>query len=669
MINNLLKLRTESRKSSERIVVDASENKDQILTNLTSEAFNEYKKKIQCLRKDNQNLLNELDATNRNFDVINKKYMESQNLVKRLNEELLKLKSKGGGESDSDLNIEDKIKSYTKKIDELYSENELLKSQLSESRKKLNRADSELRKKKNDIIQEEQNNAKIEELKAENEKIKKDNLFLQSKIKAFMGENMNNKKEIANLSKMILELNNEKQKILNDNKLLENNLEQARQKLLDEINSKDDLMKKYKQKSNDDKDLENKLKDLQEKYAQIEEELSIEKNNNAFNDMNNKNLLEEINKLKNTKKWNKTNVIKSYVSVVLLKGKFQIKNKINKFSHQKLKISNKINTLTIINSKPSKILKKKAFDITEFDLIGEIQLDIINENNVNNNKNNLIINNYKIESCVNTVIIMRDLTKIVKLKENIKNMIVNKLNIFFEDNISNFTIIENKFQSLENKMNLIHTNLTKFKNEQYDFFCLKFSSLKKENALLIEKNEQCQREVELFKRRNDYEIKQIKDEYEKKLEKKRNKKYELKKTILDLKQTIEDMEKKKIDLSEIKKLFELVSNITKRLNLTFDNLQMAFKCKICNEVKDKMLCLPICGHSVCHDCLYANKSNEESKIPQITRCVECGNDINNDEIPSNYSLNNFIARYKYAKQQVESDLEMMVKSIQAYISQ
>ena len=117
MINNLLKLRTESRKSSERIVLDASENKDQILTNLTSEAFNEYKKKIQILRKDNQNLLNELDASNRNFDVINKKYLEAQNLVKRLNDELLKMKSRGGGEEEGDpnINMEDKIKSYTKK--------------------------------------------------------------------------------------------------------------------------------------------------------------------------------------------------------------------------------------------------------------------------------------------------------------------------------------------------------------------------------------------------------------------------------------------------------------------------------------------------------------------------------------------------------------------------
>ena len=483
-----------------------------------------------------------------------------------------------------------------------------------------------------------------------------------------MGENQNNKKEIANLSKIILELNNEKQKILNEKKILENNLEQARQKLLDEMNSKDDLIKKYRQKSSDDKELENKFKDLQNKYEQIQEELSIEKNNNVFNDMNNKNLLEEINKLKNNKKWNKTNVIKSYVCVVLLKGKLQPKNKINKFSIQKLKIETKLNTITILNSKP-KEKQKKSFDISEFDLIGEIQLDIINNKTLNTNKNNNTDYNYKIESCVNNVIITKDLTNIVKLKENIKNMVVNQLNIFVENNITNFTNIEKKIESLENKINTVYTNITKFKNDIYDYLCLKFTSLKNENVLLIEKDEQCQREIELFKRKNDYDIKQIKDEYEKKLEKKRNKKYELKKTILDLKQTIEDMEKKKIDLSEIKKLFELVSNISKRLNLTFDNLQMAFKCKICNEVKEKMFCLPICGHSVCYDCLYQNKSNEESKTPKISRCVECGNDIMNDDIPSNYSLNSFIARYKYAKQQVESDLEMMVKSIQAYINQ
>ena len=53
----------------------------------------------------------------------------------------------------------------------------------------------------------------------------------------------------------------------------------------------------------------------------------------------------------------------------------------------------------------------------------------------------------------------------------------------------------------------------------------------------------------------------------------------------------------------------------------------------------------------------------------MSRCIECGYDIKDDNIPYNYSLNAFVARYNYAKQQVESDLEMMVKAIQAYISQ
>ena len=243
-------------------------------------------------------------------------------------------------------------------------------------------------------------------------------------------------------------------------------------------------------------------------------------------------------------------------------------------------------------------------------------------------------------------------------------MVVNQLNIFVESNTNNISSIENKVQTLEKKINSICDNVNNFKNNYYDYLVLKFNSLKAENGLLIEKNEKVTREVELFKRKYDYDIKQLNNEFEKKLEKKRNKKYALKKTIEELKQTIEDMEKKKIDLSEIKKLFELVSVISKRLNLTFDNLQMAFKCKICNEVKDKMLCLPSCGHSVCNNCLY-----QESQSPKISTCIECGNSIADERIPLNSSLNSLIARYKYAKQQVESDLEMMVKSIQAYISQ
>ena len=666
MINNLLKLRTESRKSSERIIVDASENKDERLNNLTNEVFTEYKKKIQSLRKDNQNLLNELDATNRNFDVINQKYNESQNLIRRLNEELLKLKSRPGNEeSDQTFNLENKIKSYTKKIDELYSQNEYLKHQVSEYKNKFIKAENELKNKKNDTIQIEKNNQKYEEIKEEKEKLAKENLFLQTKLKTFMTEVNNSKKEIANLSKAILELDNINKKLTNEKKILENNLEQAREKLMIEINSKEDLIKKFKEKGNEDKELKAKFEELSKKYEEIQEELSLEKSNNTFNEMNNKNLLQEINQLKNPKRWNQNNKIKSYVAVVLLKGKPQPKNKVNKFNNLKLKEEHGIIKIQLSGQKINKKNKIKKFNTGLFDLIGEIELNFtsipkqIELGNNFNSKN-------KIESLASTVIITRDMSKIIQLKENIKNMIVNQINIFVENNNENFTKMNEKIENLEKKLNISNDNLTKFKQNNFDYLCIKYNSLINENNLLQEKNNQCTKEVELFKRKYDYDINKIKDEMEKKLEKKRNKKYILKKQIEELKNTILDMEKKKIDLSEIKKLFELVSNISKRLNLTFDNLQMAFKCKICNEVKDKMLCLPTCGHSVCTQCLYRN---EDSLERQISKCFECGNNLDDSNIPYNYSLNAFIARYKYAKQQVESDLEMMVKAIQAYISQ
>ena len=667
MINNLLKLRTESRKSSERIIVDASENKDQIMNNLTNEVFTEYKKKLQNLRKDNQNLLNELEATNRNFDVINKKYNESQNLIKRLNEELLKLKSRPTSEeSENNINYEDKIKSYTKKIDELYSQNEYLKHQLNEYKNKYNKIDSELKKKKNETNQtNELNNQKYDEIKIEKEKLAKENLFLQTKLKTFMNETNNSKKEIANLSKAIIELDNMKQKLLNENKILENNLEQARNKLIYEINIKEDLIKKFKEKGNEDKIMKEKYEEIKKKYEEIQEELSLEKSNNAFNEMNTKNLLQEINQLKNPKKWNSTNKIKSYVSVVLIKSKTQPKNKINKFNSSKLKEVKGEIKLKLTASSEHKKNKIKKFDTSLFDLMGEIELKIIPTPKKVEIEHNFNSKN-KIESLTSTVIITRDMSKIIQLKENIKNMIVNQINIFVQNNNDNFTQISKKIENLDKKLNKSNETLVKFKQNIFDYLCIKFNSLKNENNLLQEKNNQCTKEVELFKRKYDYDIKKLKDEMEKKLEKKRNKKHILKKQIEELKNTIIDMEKKKIDLSEIKKLFELVSNISQRLNLTFDNLQMAFKCKICNEVKDKMLCLPSCGHSVCTQCLYKDENSGEK---QISRCFECGNNVDDTNIPYNYSLNGFIARYKYAKQQVESDLEMMVKSIQAYISQ
>ena len=326
-------------------------------------------------------------------------------------------------------------------------------------------------------------------MKEEIDKQNKENLFLQTKIKAFMNENQSNKKEMASLSKIILELNNEKQKLINEKKLTETSLEQARQKLLDEINANEELKNKFKQKGNEDKELHNKLKELETICEQLQEELSLEKSNNTFNEMNNKSLIEEINKLKDSKRWNQINKIKSYVSVVLIKGKPQIKNNTHKFSPQKLKIIKEVNKVQLLTLQKK---KKRYFDVESFDLVGEIELDIISQektkSSLNNNKNNEYNSTNKIE-LVSTVIITRDLTNIFKLKENIKNMVVNQLNIFVESNTNNISSIENKVQTLEKKVNSICDNVNNFKNNYYDYLCLKFNSLKAENGLLLEKNE------------------------------------------------------------------------------------------------------------------------------------------------------------------------------------
>ena len=675
MINNLYKIsgRGESRKSSSKLIIDAQDNRDQRFSNMTSDMFNEYKVKIQNLQKTNQKLLEELEATNRNFDAMNIKYDESQNLVKRLKDELLKLKSKYSSTSniennetnDNIIKMEDKIKSYQKRIDELLSKNNLLEKKLAESKAKINNIDNELKlKNKNDNSINKLN----EDLKSANEKLLQENEILQNKVKNIFTEYSNSKREIIDLSKTINELSQEREKLKTENKLMYNNLEQARQKLMNEILEKEKFIKQMKQKTNEDKELNNKLKLYEKQIEELKNELEIEKNNNSFNEMNIKNLMGEISTLKNDKIWNKNKLkIKSYVSCVFLRGKPK-KEQSFKFERQKLFIDKKVN---ILNLFPFEKKTKKIFEIENLDLIGEIQIDILgkkkNDTDLKIQKKDFNKENEKVSEI--SVIFLQEPKKSDIINENVKNVIINELNIFSTKNYETITNIDTKLQTLEAKIKNSNEKINKFKQEIYDYVIMKFNSMKVEKQLLTDKNGQLTSEIEINKRKADYDMNQLKDEFQKKLAKKREKKLALKKQIEDLQKTIDDMNKKKIDLSEIKKLFEFVSNICSRLNLTFDNLQMTFKCKSCNKINNKLFCLPVCGHSICSACLY--EENEQSKkILKLRQCYQCSTEILRDEeIPENINLNDFVKRYKYAKQQIESDLEMMVKKIGAYINQ
>jgi PP-loop superfamily ATP-utilizing enzyme len=73
------------------------------------------------------------------------------------------------------------------------------------------------------------------------------------------------------------------------------------------------------------------------------------------------------------------------------------------------------------------------------------------------------------------------MSKIVKLKENIKDMIVNQINIFVGNNNDNFAKMNEKIENLEKKLNNSNDILTQFKQNNFDYLCIKFNSLKNEN--------------------------------------------------------------------------------------------------------------------------------------------------------------------------------------------
>ena len=52
------------------------------------------------------------------------------------------------------------------------------------------------------------------------------------------------------------------------------------------------------------------IKRIRKQMRAVTDELSLEKSNNTFNEMNNKSLIEEISKLKDSKRWNQVNKMK-----------------------------------------------------------------------------------------------------------------------------------------------------------------------------------------------------------------------------------------------------------------------------------------------------------------------------------------------------------------------
>ena len=210
----------------------------------------------------------------------------------------------------------------------------------------------------------------------------------------------------------------------------------------------------------------------------------------------------------------------------------------------------------------------------------------------------------------------------IKIKNKLNNF-EEKLQKFLSNLIDLLTANKNKNINLninsENLIKKLNNNILKIKLENSD---LKSKIKNKENE--IEKNS-----IEIINLSN--ELKNLKE-----------------KLILK--------EKNSIDLTEIKKLFNYINDIINRLKLTMESIAIQMKCKNCYEIKNKLFQLP-CGHSICEDCL----ANENT-------CIECEKNFDKNQTKENLFFNLIISRYKYAEQQINSDIDLMIKTLDEYLS-
>ena len=634
MINNLKRIKEEKSSNS---IFENGDSKNQIMSTMTQEIMNNHKKKIQNLEKENRRLLEDNEATNRNFEALSKKYSECQNLLKSLQDELTLLRSKNEKNS---FDIKDEtIKISQKKIEELNLKLSSLNLQFKSMENKYKNEIDKLRLEKIELIKEKKARETLEKEnknKNEIENLQKIIKELNEKLSKVSLNFESEKKEKKELLRNLNILENEKEKLIQENKLMYESLEKEREKLNEQLKKENELMKQLKNKPQKDIELEKKLVNALELIDSLKNELEIQKATNQFNELNSKSLYDELEKLRNRNK----NLTPKYKEISFLIPK---------------RIIIKKPIIYHIFKNGSVELKKKKKDIfileKQYDFkINKIVREPIKQNEVIISKQiinfSLIQNQIKKYKDLKTFNIIQDLCfegSKDKIKSEFKNIQLN-----FKELIINFTENNNNniIESFGEKEKILENKIEKLSN-----------IIKNQITPIIKAGIKLKEDTKYYKRNQEYEMKKLKDQYEAKLTKKRNKKYTLKNEITELKNTIEDLKKHQIDLTKINKLVENIKEITSRLKLTFESLQMCIICRNCNRLDRKIYCLE-CGHSVCVNCMHENKNKQ---------CIECKSSYKPDNAYENCSLNNLIARYNYSKLQIDSDLELMITTIQNYL--
>ena len=601
------------------------ETKSKLMNTMTQEIMTNFKKKIHQLESDNKKLTDDLLALTRNFEALSLKHQEDLNLIKRLQSELNKYQIMSN--ETSQLNIKnDMIKSLQIHNEELINDIKKMEIRYKNEIKKLSDENKTIRKqfeelKMNMSINSNKENSDIIMLKKEREENERKINELNEEVKRIKGELIKEKsmnKDLINMNDMLVK---EKERLSKENKMMYQTIEQTREKLNIEMKKESELQRQLKMKPKGDIELEQKYKDAIDEVNKLSNLIDTLKQENSFNELNCKTLMDELSQIKNRKftvyiDKQKTITIKRQQPKEKPKIIYKIVNQ-NTFSYI-------INTKTIVYE----IRNEEVFSL--YPII-----------HVSFSPNKVISNEI---SFTYPPGISQVSLKIISMKSSIQSQLTKELNLltlYYEDKFGN---------TISSKISKIEHTISKLEHLFNNVI-----------PSMINDYQTMKRESNYMKQKSLLDIKKLTDTYEAKLTKKRNKKYCLKNEIKDLNDKIAYLNQTKVDLTEINKLFNQISEIVSRLKLTIDTLQNSINCKNCNATNKKMIILD-CGHSLCKDCV----SN-----PKLQSCIECQYNFKSSIKPNyieNYSLNNISSRYGYVRQQVEGDLDLVLSTIQSYLN-
>ena len=601
------------------------ETKSKLMNTMTQEIMTNFKKKIHQLENDNKKLTDDLLALTRNFEALSLKHQEDLNLIKRLQSELNKYQIMSN--ETSQLNIkDDMIKSLQMHNEELVNDIKKMEIRYKNEIKKLSDENKTIRKqyeelKMNMSINSNKENSDISMLKKDKEENAKKINELNDEVKRLKGELLKEKsmnKDLINMNDMLVK---EKERLIKENKMMYQTIEQTREKLNIEMKKESELQRQLKMKPKGDIELEKKYKEAIDEVNKLSNLIDTLKQENSFNELNCKNLMDELSQIKNRK-----------FTVYIDKQK-TITIKRQQPKEKPIIIYMVVNQITfsyIINA------KRIVYEIGHeevFSLYPIIHISF--------SPNRIISNEISFSYPPG---ISQISLKIISMKSSIQSQLTKELNLltlYYEDKFGN--TISSKLSKMEHTVSKLEHL---FNNVIHS---------------IINDYQTMKRESNYMKQKSLLDMKKLTDTYEAKLTKKRNKKYSLKNEIKELNDKISYLNQTKVDLTEINKLFNQISEIVSRLKLTIDTLQNSINCKNCNSTNKKMIILD-CGHSLCKDCV----SN-----PKIQSCIECQYNFKSSIKPNyieNYSLNNISSRYGYVRQQVEGDLDLVLSTIQSYLN-